>query len=61
MRAESKDMTALGVAMVAGQAKGVEVWNLNAEKRELVPTHTFLPTTTEDGKNIGEFVGFMCV
>lgn len=54
-RAQSQDMTALGTAMAAGQAEGIEVWDLNAEERELVPTDTFLPTTTEDGEQLGLF------
>lgn len=48
-RAQSQDITALGVAMAAGQAEGIDAWPLDAEEREIVPTDTFLPTTTEDG------------
>lgn len=36
--------------MVAGQAEGINVWNLSEEFRETVPCDTFLPTTTEDGR-----------
>lgn len=36
--------------MAAGMAKGVEIWDLHAEERELVPSDTFLPTSTEEGK-----------
>lgn len=50
-RAQSKDITAVGVAMAAGQAEGIDVWDLAAEYRETVPSDTFLPTTTEDGMN----------
>lgn len=50
IRAHSQDVTSLGVAMAAGMAKGVEVWDINSEERELVPSDTFLPTSTEDGK-----------
>lgn len=49
-RAQSQDVTALGVAMIAGSAKGIGAWDLSAEHRESVPSDTFLPTTTEDGK-----------
>lgn len=35
--------------MAAGQAKGIDVWDLDARNREVVPSDTFLPTTTEDG------------
>lgn len=43
------DITALGVAMAAGHAKGIEVWDLEGEEVETVPTDTFLPTTTPEG------------
>lgn len=43
------DMTALGVAMAAGHAEGIDVWNLDGEEVETVPTDTFLPTTTTEG------------
>lgn len=38
------------MAIAAGAAKGIDVWDINAEERELVPSDTFLPTSTEDGK-----------
>lgn len=50
VRAQSQDITALGTAIAAGCAEGVHVWNIDAEERELVPSDTFLPTSTEDGK-----------
>lgn len=50
IRAQSQDITALGVAMAAGQATGIDAWDLSEEYRETVPSDTFLPTTTEDGK-----------
>lgn len=43
------DVTALGVAMAAGQAKGIDVWDIQ-DQHDANPTHTFLPTTTDDGK-----------
>lgn len=49
VRAQSQDITALGVAMAAGQAKGIAVWDMNAENHETVPVDTFLPTTTYEG------------
>lgn len=48
-RTQSQDMSALGVAMVAGQAKGIDAWDITKEYSETVPSDTFLPTTTEDG------------
>lgn len=49
VRAQMPDVTALGVAMAAGQAKGIDVWDIQ-DQPDSNPTHTFLPTTTEDGK-----------
>ncbi|XP_020288321.1 glycerol kinase-like isoform X2 [Pseudomyrmex gracilis] len=45
------DITALGVAMAAGHAKGIEVWDLEGEEVETVPTDTFLPTTTPEERD----------
>lgn len=50
-RAQSQDITALGVAMAAGQAKGINVWDINAENHENVPIDTFLPTTTDEERD----------
>lgn len=50
VRSTMPDITALGVAMVAGHAEGIDVWNLEGEEVEIVPTDTFLPTTTPEGK-----------
>lgn len=50
IRAQSQDITALGTAMAAGAAEGIDAWNIYAEERELVPSDTFLPTSTEGGK-----------
>lgn len=44
------DITALGVAMAAGQAEGIDVWELEGEDVEIVQTDTFLPTTTPEGR-----------
>lgn len=52
IRAHSQDITALGTAMAAGAAEGINVWNIYAEERELIPSDTFLPTSTENGKYI---------
>jgi len=50
-RAQSQDVTALGVAMIAGQAQGIDAWDISAEHRESVPSDTFLPTITEDERD----------
>lgn len=42
------ETTALGAAIAAGTAKGVEVWHV--DKIEPVPSDTFYPSISEDGK-----------
>lgn len=42
------ETTALGAAMAAGNAKGIEVWNLDSIVD--VPSDTFLPAISEDRK-----------
>ena len=44
-------ITALGVAMAARHAEEIDVWDLEGEEIETVPTDTFLPTTTPEGTN----------
>ncbi|XP_018579616.1 glycerol kinase [Anoplophora glabripennis] len=44
------ETTALGAAIAAGTAKGVEVWN--AEKIEPVPSDTFCPSISDDVRDI---------
>ena len=56
IRAQSQDITALGVAMAAGRASGIGVWDLESEERDVVPSDTFLRTTTEDGKFLSVLV-----
>ncbi|XP_018579603.1 glycerol kinase [Anoplophora glabripennis] len=51
IRAQSQDITALGMATAAGAAEGIDVWDINPEERELVPSDTFLPTSTEDERD----------
>jgi hypothetical protein len=43
-------MEALGVAMAAGQAEGIGVWDLHKEPEVPVVHDTFIPTTTHEGK-----------
>lgn len=50
-RSTMPDMTALGVAMAAGHAEGIDVWNLEGEEVETVPSDTFLPTTTSEERD----------
>ncbi|XP_026473009.1 glycerol kinase-like isoform X2 [Ctenocephalides felis] len=50
-RAQTADITALGAAMAAGQAKGIEVWPLDLECRDTIPNEVFLPDTTPAERN----------
>jgi glycerol kinase len=42
------ETTALGAAMAAGSAEGIEVWDIN--NIQPVPCDIFNPLITEDGK-----------
>lgn len=42
------ETTALGAAMAAGCAKGIDVWNI--ESLQSVPCDTFYPSISEDSK-----------
>ncbi|KOB71154.1 putative glycerol kinase 3 [Operophtera brumata] len=48
VRAHSWDMSALGVAIAAGNAVGA--WSFESWKRHAASADTFLPTTTDDGQ-----------
>lgn len=50
-RSVMPDITALGVAMAAGHADGINVWQLEGEDVETVQTDTFLPTTTTEERD----------
>ncbi|KAK2582108.1 hypothetical protein KPH14_004480 [Odynerus spinipes] len=50
-RSTMPDMTALGAAMVAGHATGINAWAFEGEEVETVPTDTFLPTTTPEERD----------
>jgi hypothetical protein len=43
-------MEALGVAMAAGQAEGIGVWDIYKEPRTPVSHDVFLPSTTREGE-----------
>ncbi|XP_072933859.1 glycerol kinase 3-like isoform X2 [Epargyreus clarus] len=49
LRAHSWDMSALGVAMVAGHAAGV--WAADTWRHHATPADTFLPTATDDDRD----------
>ncbi|XP_076635354.1 glycerol kinase 3 isoform X1 [Colletes latitarsis] len=50
-RSTMPDITALGAAMAAGSAEGIEVWEFEGEEVETVTTDTFLPTTTPEERD----------
>lgn len=50
------DITALGVAMAAGHAEGIDAWELEGGEVETVPTDTFLPTTTPEGRRLSHLI-----
>ncbi|PBC33387.1 Putative glycerol kinase [Apis cerana cerana] len=50
-RSTMPDITALGAAMAAGHAEGVDIWELEGEEIETVSTDTFLPTTTPEERD----------
>lgn len=52
VRSSMPDITALGAAMAAGHAEGIDAWEFEGEEVDSVPTDTFLPTTTPEGNNI---------
>ncbi|XP_073965992.1 glycerol kinase 3-like [Choristoneura fumiferana] len=49
LRAQSWDMSALGVAIVAGQSVGV--WSIETWRQHATPTDAFLPTSTDDDRD----------
>ncbi|XP_045507840.1 glycerol kinase-like isoform X2 [Colias croceus] len=49
LRAHTWDMSALGVAIMAGHSAGV--WSCDKWKRHSTATDTFLPTTTDDDRD----------
>ena len=46
------ETTALGAAMAAGMAKGVEVWTVQAEDKSQINTDIFEPAVDTHGKMI---------
>jgi len=46
------DNIALGTAMAAGHAEGIDAWDLEGDGVEMGTADTFLPTTTPEGINL---------
>lgn len=59
VRAHAWDMSALGVAIAAGNAVGV--WSLESWRRHATAADTFLPTTTDDGKTMTISILCLCL
>lgn len=49
VRPTMPETTALGAAMVAGAAKGIDVWNLNPDDKAQVTTDVFNPALHPEG------------
>ena len=52
VRPTMPETTALGAAMAAGMAKGVDVWKVNPEDKSLINTDVFEPAVDPAGKFI---------
>ena len=52
VRPTMPETTALGAAMAAGMAKGVEVWTVQAEDKSQINTDIFEPAVDTHGKMI---------
>ena len=52
VRPSMPETTALGVAMAAGAAAGIEVWSLRQEDLTAITTDTFTPTITQEGRSL---------
>ena len=50
VRPTMPETTALGAAMAAGMAKGVEVWTVQAEDKSQINTDIFEPAVDTHGK-----------
>ena len=44
------ETTALGAAMAAGAAEGVNIWSLDEEQLANITTDTFIPSVAKKGK-----------
>ncbi|XP_066992392.2 glycerol kinase 3 isoform X2 [Anabrus simplex] len=51
-RSSSPDVTSLGVAMVAGQAEGINVWDIQRKDLEPVPSKIFEPESSPDDRDL---------
>lgn len=50
VRSSASDVASLGAAMVAGQAKGISLWDLNQEQESINNIgDTYLPCTSHEG------------
>lgn len=50
VRPTMPETTALGAAMAAGMAKGVDVWTINPEDKSQINTDVFEPAVDPHGK-----------
>lgn len=52
VRPTMPETTALGAAMAAGMAKGVDVWTINPEDKSQINTDVFEPAIDPHGNNL---------
>ena len=57
VRPTMPETTALGAAMAAGMAKGVDVWTINPEDKSQINTDVFEPAVDPHGKSSLNLVG----
>ena len=50
VRPTMPETTALGAAMAAGMAKGVDVWSINPEDKSQITTDMFQPAVDPQGR-----------
>ena len=44
------ETTALGAAMAAGAAEGIDVWNIDGRQATTITTDAFTPAVTQSGQ-----------
>lgn len=50
------ETTALGAAMAAGNAEGIDVWSLDSLDQNSITSDTFTPAVSESGKLVVQLI-----
>lgn len=62
VKSTANDVSSLGAAMMAGQAKGINVWDLNKEQYSTENVgETFMPSTSIEGKFQTLLAAYICL